>query len=119
MEVRQAEERLRVAMLNSDVAALDALIDDQLIFVGPNGAASSKADDLSVHRSGAQRLTRLELDELHVELHGRTAVTSVRAHIAGSLHGHAFEGVVRYTRTWKYDARGWQVIGGAACAVTG
>ena len=36
-EIRQHEEALRIAMLASDVTALDALIADGLVFVGLSG----------------------------------------------------------------------------------
>ena len=57
-KIRQLEERLRQAMLKSDVAELDALIDDRLLFIGPDGAVFSKKDDLDLHRSGAERIHR-------------------------------------------------------------
>ena len=60
-EIHQAEERLRAAMLTGDVSELDALIDDRLVFIGPDGGAYTKEDDLELHRSGAERVTRARI----------------------------------------------------------
>jgi Domain of unknown function (DUF4440) len=42
--IRAQEHRLRDAMLAGNVAELDALIDDRLLFVGPDGGVYSKAE---------------------------------------------------------------------------
>ena len=45
-QVRACETRLYAAMLTSDVATLDRLIADNLLFVGPTGELATKAMDL-------------------------------------------------------------------------
>lgn len=117
IEIRQVEERLRNAILSSDVTELDALIDDRLLFIGPDGGVYSKADDLELHRSSKERLTRFDLKEVLIELHGSTAIAVVRANLAGSFKGEAFEGDYRYTRTWLRGDRGWRIIAGACAAL--
>ena len=42
------EAALRQAQLGGDVAALDRLLDDTLMFTGPDGAVYGKADDQPV-----------------------------------------------------------------------
>jgi hypothetical protein len=116
-EVRRAEERLRTGMLASDVTALDALVDDDLLFIAPTGALIRKADDLALHRSGAQRFTRLDLDDVLVALHGNAAVTVVIANLAGEAAGVHFEGRFRYTRTWVRREQGWKVVAGSVCPI--
>jgi hypothetical protein len=116
-EIRQMEERLRKAVLSSNVTDLEALIDDRLLFIGPDGGVYRKADDLELHRSGAERLTRYELEEVLVELHGVTAIAVVRANLAGVFKGQAFEGRYRYTRTWVRGKQGWRIVAGSVCAL--
>ncbi|MGF1566822.1 MAG: nuclear transport factor 2 family protein [Nodosilinea sp.] len=118
-EIRHLEERLRAAMLTSNVAELDALIDDRLLFSGPDGSVYRKADDLELHRSGAERITRLDLDEIVIEHHGEIAIAVVLTRLAGELHGQAFAGQYRYTRTWMRGEQGWRIVAGSVCAVPG
>ena len=59
--LRASEDALRRAQLAGDAAALDRLVDDALVFTGPDGALYGKQDDLAAHREGWVRITRLEV----------------------------------------------------------
>jgi ketosteroid isomerase-like protein len=116
-EIERLEERLRTAMETSNVAELDALIDDRLMFVGPDGLVYDKEDDLGLHRSGEQQLTRVELRNLAIEVHGATAITIVESELAGVFKGESFAGRYRYLRVWSRSDDGWRIIAGSVCAV--
>ncbi|MCU0760531.1 MAG: nuclear transport factor 2 family protein [Steroidobacteraceae bacterium] len=116
-EIERLEERLRTAMESSHVAELDALIDDRLVFIGPDGLAYDKEDDLGLHRSGEQRLASVELRQLKVEVHGATAVAVVEADLQGVFKGEAFAGRYRYLRVWSRTEDGWRIIAGSVCAI--
>lgn len=116
-EIRQHEEALRKAMLTSDVAALDSLIADGLIFVGPTGEVFRKQDDLALHRSGRQSLSVAEWRSVDVVMRDRSAVALVDADLAGSIDGTAFHGRFRYCRFWARTGSGWQVLGGSVIAL--
>lgn len=112
-EVDTAEEALRSAMLAADVAALDGLIDDDLLFVGPDGSLLSKAADLDVYRSGEQRITTLEIHERDLRVRDALASVAVVARVAGVYRGQAFEGRFRYLRVWHASTSGWKVVAGS------
>lgn len=114
--VRQLEEELRDAMLASDVVALDSLLADGLIFIGPTGNVFSKDDDLDLHRSGRQRLNKAEWRSVEVVMHGSSAVTLVIANLAGTFDGAEFSGDFRYCRFWAKADAGWRVVGGSVLA---
>jgi len=115
--LRASESALRQAQLTGDVAALDRLIDDELVFTGPDGSIYGKQDDLNAHRNGTIRITCLEPSEERVQLFGGIAVISVRMHMIGSFHGAPFEGPFRYTRVWCERADGWRIVAGHVSAV--
>ncbi|MBC8988706.1 nuclear transport factor 2 family protein [Micromonospora chalcea] len=109
--LRAAERRLQRAQLSSDVAALDRLIDDRLVFTGPDGRLYSKQDDLHVHRSGQQTITRVDEEDLAVLVAGGTGVTWFLGTVEGTLAGEPFLARVRYTRTWILDKNeGWRLL---------
>lgn len=116
-DIAQLEERLRTAMLAGDVPELDALIDDRLCFVGPDGGLYGKADDLELYRSGAQKLARIDFEDVLIEQYGSTAIAVVLADLAGVLGGQVFEGRFRYTRTWVRGDLGWKIVSGSVCGV--
>ena len=116
--LRDAERQLQAAQLASDVTTLDALIDDELLFTGPDGSLLTKADDLNAHRSGSQVLRELEELDLRVRVVGSTGVTWVLAALAGSVDGAPFAGRVRYTRTWTLSSTtGWKIVAAQATFV--
>lgn len=114
--IERAEEALRLAMLSSDVDQLSRLIHDDLMFVGPHGQVVSKRDDLALHGSGEQRITRLAIEERRLQASADLGVVSVRAAMSGVFKGQAFEGMFRYLRVWRQTASGWQVIAGSVVA---
>ena len=111
------EASLRKAQLAGDVAALERLIDDALVFTGPDGNLYGKSDDLTAHRTGTIRITRLDPSEERVQRFGSIAVVSVRMEMAGTFNGTAFAGPFRYTRVWCARPDGWRIVAGHVSAV--
>lgn len=110
--LRASETALRAAQLAGDVGALDRLLDDALVFTGPDGAVYGKADDLDAHREGWVSISRLEPSDERIQQYGSVAVVSVRMDMAGSWQGQPFEGPFRYTRVWRRTADGWRIVAG-------
>jgi len=116
-DVEQLEERLRQAMLASDVDELDRLLSDRLMFVTPDGAMLGKEGDLGAHRSGMIRVSALTPRERHIELFGMTAIVNVEMEMVGSFAGAPFAGRFRYTRVWHHDGAQMKVVAGHVCAI--
>ena len=115
--LRAREAALRRAQLTGDAATLERLVDDALVFTGPDGAVYGKADDLAAHRQGWVRITRLEPSEERIQRFGSIAVISVRMEMAGTFRGEPFAGPFRYTRVWCERPDGWRVVAGHVSAV--
>ena len=112
-QIVDAEERLRQAMLNNDVAVLDELIAPDLLFTTHWGQLASKADDLASHRARALRLTKLEPSQRRIQLYPAFAVVSVLMHLVGSYEGTPIDQHIRYTRVWSKTPEGAvQIIAG-------
>lgn len=119
-DIHSLEVELRQAQLTSDVAALDQLIDDTLIFTGPDGSIASKADDLTMHRNGVVRFSLHEPSDLRVQqVTADVAVVVLRTRLAGTIHGQPFDGTYRYTRVWARRGDTWRIVAGHVSAVAG
>jgi ketosteroid isomerase-like protein len=117
-EIATLEAELRAAQLSADVAALDRLIDDDLLFTGPDGAFATKADDLAAYRDGVMRVTAHEPEEMRVRRVGsEVAVVALRTRMAGSYAGAPFAGTARYTRVWAREAGRWRIVAGQVSVV--
>ncbi len=116
-DLEAAELELQRAMVASDVVALDALLDDELEFVGPDGAVLTKAQDIEAHRSGRLRITELLVERQRVRVLEELGTTDVIATVAGTHEGAPFRTRLRYQRTWRLgDA--WTVVSAHASPVT-
>jgi hypothetical protein len=109
----EAEENLRLAMLNSNVEALDKLLSPELFFTNHLGMVSGKKDDLDFHRSGMFKLKSLTPSEQRIQIRDGFAIVSVLMHLAGSLANNPFDSKIRYTRVWDTSSgKQFQVIAG-------
>jgi hypothetical protein len=111
-ELRAADRRLQAAMLASDIAELDRLLDDRLIYTGgPDGGVYGKRDDLELHRSGQLVMSKVTEEDLVVLVDGRIGVTWFLGTLEGMFGPTPAAGRMRFTRTWvRDDAYGWRVI---------
>jgi ketosteroid isomerase-like protein len=118
-EIVRAEADIRAAQLDADVAALDRLVSDDLLFTGPDGQIGTKAQDLDAHGSGVVRFRAHEPEELRIRRVGLdVAITALRARLAVEVGGTLFEGTYRYTRVWVRERGGpWRVAGGHVAEV--
>jgi ketosteroid isomerase-like protein len=119
LQIVQVEEALRVAMSTSDVAALELLIADDLLFTDHCGRLWSKQDDLEIHCTGMLTFSQLVASELVVRIINEAlAVASIRMKVAGAFRGEPFDANLRYTRVWRkgFEDR-WQVVVGHSCII--
>lgn len=110
-EIAAAEERLRRAMLDGDVAALDLLLSHDMLFTGADGARMDKQQDLAAHRDGLLRLERaVPVAPPLVRIIGDAAIVAVTMDLAGRFDDVPFAGRFAYTRLWcRADEGGWRI----------
>ena len=119
-EIAALESELRRAQLAADVAALDRLIDDDLLFTGPNGDLATKAEDLAAHGSGVVRFRAHEPEELRIRKVGAdVAVVALRTRLIVEVHGVTHRGTFRYTRVWHRQGGSWRIVAGHVSEVPG
>jgi ketosteroid isomerase-like protein len=118
IEIQKSEEQLRQAMLASDIAALSTLLANELIFTNHLGQCLGKEVDLSAHKSGTLRISKLEPSEQQIKLVGeKVAVVSVRVQITGTYAGQPAGGDFRFTRIWASSNGHWQIVAAHSCVV--
>lgn len=112
-QIVEAEEKLRLAMLHSDVKALDELLSPRLLFTDHLGHLVGKEEDLAGHKSGALKLNSLSAAEQQILLAGDVAIVSVKMQLSGSYNDTPTNGIFRFTRVWSQSQDGtWQIIAG-------
>ncbi|WP_143731422.1 nuclear transport factor 2 family protein [Microbulbifer sp. GL-2] len=110
-EIVEAEERLRLAMISSDLPILDQLLSENLIFTNHLGQRLSKSMDLVAHESGNLALSSIELSDQKILVSGDSlAVVSVKAKVDGIYSGESAGGCFAFTRVWSKVSGSWQVV---------
>jgi hypothetical protein len=94
----------------ADVEALDRLLDDTVVYTGPDGRVISKGQDLQAYRSGALGITSFVVHELDASVNGRNGTTRVRAAVTGEMDGQSFTVRLRYVRDWIEMGGSWRVV---------
>lgn len=117
-EILAREAALYRAQLASDVDALDRILDDCLMFTSFDGSLVTKNDDLSLHRSGRLRITRMEPIESSMVHLGETSVVSAKMDASPVLDGSPMNAVLRYTRVWHKRSGEWRVVAGHMSTVS-
>jgi hypothetical protein len=118
-QILQAEERLRLAMLSSDVDTLNELLAPELIFTNHLGQILGKQDDLNAYLSGTLKVQVLTPSEQHIQLRENMAIVTVRVHLVGSYAGIASDHDFRFTRVWILSNIGtWQIAAAHSSIVT-
>ncbi len=116
-EIHDTEARLFKAMTCSDIAVLDKLLHEDLLFITPDGQAITKAMDMDSHRAGTMKVAEADYTIENINLIGDTAVVTMAMKASGTLLGQPIAGTFRYIRIWKWFGIGWQVIGGSCTAL--
>ena len=110
-QILDVEEQLRTAMLDSDVATLNELLETDLIFANHLGQLTGKEDDIAAYRSGLLKVVSLEPSEQQVRDLDDVAVVSVRMQMSGTYAGNPANGDFRFTRVWALSQQGkWQIV---------
>jgi hypothetical protein len=111
--VLTAEHELLTAQKKHDIAALDKLIHDDLLFLAPNGEVYTKQMDLEAHRSGNMTIEMLEPRTRTIQLYDSIAVVVLEVATKGSIADQPIEGTFRYIRVWKLTAGQLRIVAGS------
>lgn len=116
-ELEQAELELQAAVLAGDADALAELLDDEVLYTGPDGSVVGKVADLEAHRSGLLDVRRFDVRSASARVIGDTGLTFIEADLAGTAGDQEFSAHLRYTRAWHLTDGSWRVVAAHASAV--
>lgn len=116
-EIQKLEEELRQAMLKNDVAVLDKLIADSLVFITPDGNIATKEMDLSAHKMKLQKMSELAPSEQSIKIYENTAVVAVKMGVTGTFNNEDISGGYQYLRVWTKINEHWKIIAGSVVKI--
>ncbi|MGB7202622.1 MAG: nuclear transport factor 2 family protein [Pyrinomonadaceae bacterium] len=113
-EIKKLANEGVAAVTKGDTTALDKLWGDNYVFVGQDGAVSTKAQRIESMKSGQSKIESLAYDEMSVRSNpdGTGAVLIGRATVKGTNMGKSVDGQMRFTQVWSKTKDGWRLVSG-------
>ena len=113
-KVRDLEYARFDAQRRKDNLALDAMFDNALVWVEPDGVQLTKADYLAKLRKPDINVTEINPESMTVRAHGTTAVVVGIYRERGVKDGQAYALRARFMDTWAFKNGKWLCIAAAA-----
>jgi ketosteroid isomerase-like protein len=102
-QIEEVVEQWRQAILHSNVATLDALLDDDYMAITVSGTLRTKEQTLEALRSGKMHVTSMDLFDRRIRFYGKTALVTGRIQAAGTSNEGDMTGNYRYTQVFVRD----------------
>jgi ketosteroid isomerase-like protein len=111
-EVQQLDATRVSALLKGDVAALEQLFSDQLVYIHANGRVDTKSGYLSMLRGGDLAYVSLQYDPpAQIRVVADTAIVTGRASIeAKNKSGQVTKRILTTTTVYVRTPAGWKVV---------
>jgi ketosteroid isomerase-like protein len=104
------EKEFAEALVKGDADALDGLVSEDWIIIGPEGKVISRTAFLDVVKSGSLTHSTMDFDETRVRLYGDTAIITARAVTTGAYQGQSFSTRERSTDVFVRQQGQWKCV---------
>jgi ketosteroid isomerase-like protein len=109
-ELLALEARWDSAVVRKDVAVLERILDPAFVFIGADGAVSSREGILAGLQDPDLVIDPFETRDVLVRVYGGTAVLTGWYEQTGRYSGQAYRSRMRYTDVYVRDAGRWIAV---------
>jgi ketosteroid isomerase-like protein len=108
--IETSERQWAESVATNDASVLERILDDDFVWIYPDGTKMNKAEAIADARSGPGTFVSNHLDEVSIRFYGKTAVTQgseswVRKDGAGEKKGRFV-----WTDVWVKRDDGWKIV---------
>ncbi|UII75449.1 nuclear transport factor 2 family protein [Flagellimonas sp. HMM57] len=114
-ELLDTIEKFNTAFANSELPTLDAMVTENYVHTNGNSKAIDKTSWFNYLKSrnqeiesGMLKMEGYNMDELHIELHNQTAITTAKISTSIIKNGVITENEYRVTNIWVYEDDVWK-----------
>jgi ketosteroid isomerase-like protein len=104
------EKKWNEVYKRGDIAVMDSLLADDFIITVEDGSTFSKPGYIAHNGNSSVHVEISEMSDLHVRMHGNTAVVTGAYHEMGTEKGRPYEYRDRFTDVWMNINGRWQLI---------
>ncbi len=116
-EILALEDKRYAAMTSNDLAALEALFHDDMIYTHSSAVVDTRASYLEALRSGKTRYKTAKRFEEKVRFAGDAALVTGRAEFEVELNGAPKTLRLRFLNVWTKTPAGWKFIAWQSCSL--
>jgi ketosteroid isomerase-like protein len=108
--VLKLEQQWEEALLKSDVAALEKIYDDSLIYTHSNGSVDNKSVYVGNIKSGVTKYQSMKRDDIKVSVYGNTALVTCHWEAHVLARGNKIDTNARYLHVYVKQKDGWKMV---------
>ena len=108
--VLKLEQQWEDALLKSDVAALEKIYDDSLIYTHSSGAVDNKSAYVGNIKSGASKYESMKRDDIKVSVYDDTALVTCHWEVHVLNRGNKLDINARYIHVYVKKKDGWKMV---------
>jgi len=109
-QIEQLEQQRSQAIINGDMATLDAMYASEWFYNRAGGDSLSKAAYFAFLSSGDVKVRRAVREDVTIRVYGDTAVVTGVQHIDVNLKGEDRKVDLRYLHVWVKGTGGWKLV---------
>src|SRR5215813_13449936 len=108
--VLKLEQQWEDALLKSDVAALEKLYDDGLVYTHSTGGVDNKSVYVGNIKSGATKYQSMKRDDIKVSVYGNTALVTCHWEVHVMSRGNQIDTNARYLHVYVKQKDVWKMV---------
>ncbi len=109
-ELRQAETGWAAAVQKGDLAALERILGDRLIYTHSTGIIEDKKEYLDRLRKGAQKYELIAHASMNIRAYGDSGLVASRVRMKGKSNERLFDDQLLMLHVWVKQAGRWQLV---------
>jgi ketosteroid isomerase-like protein len=117
-QVNAAVEKLKLAMVSGERAALESIAADQLSYGHSGGLVETKAQFVEKIASGSSDFVTIELKNQTITISGNTAIVRHELHATTNDNNKPGEVHLRIMLVFQKQAKEWKLLGRQAVKIT-
>jgi len=109
-ELRQAETGWAAAVQKGDLAALQRILGDRLIYTHSTGVVEDKKEYLERLRKGTQKYELIEHASMNIRAYADAGVVASRVRMKGVSNTRLFDDQLLMLHVWVKQGGRWQLV---------
>jgi len=109
-ELRQAETGWAAAVQKGDLAALQRILGDRLIYTHSTGVVEDKKEYLERLREGTQKYELIEHASMNIRAYADAGVVASRVRMKGVSNTRLFDDQLLMLHVWVKQGGRWQLV---------